>query len=129
MEGIPSYVNLATYHKYMPFTVPVFLLSNTLEALEQYPARFDVLQYRLKLLLNSPIYLKFGLQTFHYPIIVTFVGMNDFYMCTRLNDLDLHGASAYLKQRDYVQLSFIQPTFEKDFTILERLFANFMKLI
>ena len=128
IEGIPSYVNLATYHNYMPFTVPVFLLANTLAALEQYPARFEVLQQRLQLMLNSSIYLKYGLQTAHYPIIVTFVGVNDFYTCTRLNDFDLHGASAYLKQRDYVQLSMIQPTFEKDFAALERLFANYTKL-
>ena len=112
----------------MPFTVPVFLLANTLAALEQYPARFEVLQQRLQLMLDSSIYLQYGLQTAHYPIIVTFVGVNDFYTCTRLNDFDLHGASAYLKQRDYVQLSMIQPTFEKDFAALERLFANYTKL-
>ena len=125
---VPAYVNLATYHKHMPFTVPVFLLANTLAALEQYPARFEVLQHRLQLMLASPIYSRYGLQTSHYPIIVTFVGMNDFYKCARLNDFDLHGASAYLKQRDTVQLSIIQPTFNKDFAMLERLFANFMKL-
>ena len=54
--------------------------------------------------------------------------MNDFYTCARLNDFDLHGASAYLKQRDIVQISLIQPTFNKDFTALQQLFANFMKL-
>ena len=128
MKVVPSYVNLATYHNHMPFTVPVFLLANTLAALEQYPARFEVLQHRLQLMLASPIYSRYGLQTSHYPIIVTFVGMNDFYTCARLNDFDLHGASAYLKQRDTVQLSIIQPTFNKDFAMLERLFANFMTL-
>ena len=128
MEAIPSYVNLATYHKYMPFTVPVYLLANTLIALEQYPTRFKVLQDRLQLILDSPIYLQYGLQTEHYPIIVTCVGMYDFHTCTKLNEFDLHGTSSYLKQRDYLQLSIIQPTFEKDFSALEKLYANYIKL-
>ncbi|WP_431026784.1 aminotransferase class V-fold PLP-dependent enzyme [Lysinibacillus sp. LZ02] len=128
-DHIPCYFNLSTYHEKMPFTVPVYLLANTFAALEQYPARFEVLQNRLELVLTSPIYMHYGLQTVHYPIIVTFVEMEDFYTCTQLNDFALHGASRYLKQRGLVQLSIIQPTFEKDFAALVQLFSHYKKLM
>lgn len=124
---IPSYINLAHYHETMPFTVPVYLLENTKQALTQYPERYHLLEKRLKTVLASPFYTHFGLQTEHYPIIVTFVGLEEFALCAKLNDFDLHGASSYLKQNGFVQISTIQPDFERDFAALEQLYYSFMQ--
>lgn len=124
-EAIPFYVNLASYHETIPFTVPVYLLENIQQALLQYPERYRLLQQRLETVLASPLYENFGLQTKHYPIIVTFVELREFTTCAKLNDFDLHAASRYLKQRDFVQISMIQPSFESDFAALEQLYQYY----
>lgn len=126
-DDIPCYVNLASYHEAMPFTVPVYLLENTMQALGQYPARYQQLQERLETVLASPLYEHAGLQTVHYPIIVTFTELRDFTTCAKLNDFDLHAASSYLKRHDFAQISIIQPSFKEDFAALEQLLHLFMK--
>ncbi len=121
----PYYMNLASYHEMMPFTVPVYLLENIQQALTAYPERYLLLGKRLKTILSSPLYEQFGLETDHYPMIVTFTELEEFLLCAKLNDFDLHSASSYLKQRGFVQISMIQPTFERDFAALEQLYRSF----
>ena len=126
-EALPCYVNLASYHETMPFTVPVYLLENVRQALAEYPSRYRLLEERLERVLSSSLYKRHGLQTGHYPIIVTFSGMEHFSTCAKLNDFQMHGESGYLKGRGLMQISTIQPTFDEDFPALEQLLDCYLK--
>lgn len=122
--NMPHYANLALFDEQIPFTLPIYLLSNSLNALRQYPARFELLQRRQQKLLQSPIYEDIGIRTAHYPMIVSFHA-TDFVQCANVNDFDLHAASRYLKERDIVQISIIQPHFERDFEALQDLYEQY----
>lgn len=120
----PSYVNLALYaQRGIPFTVPHFLVDNVREALKSYPARYAQLAGRLRKIEQSA-FAPYLLETNRYPMIATLELPNSaaFFEVARLNGFYLHGESGYLATRDWLQISTVQPSFERDFEKLERLF-------
>ena len=121
---MPHYANLALFDERIPFTLPVYLLRGAADALRQYPKRYTVLQSRLQKLLQSSIYEDIGMRTTHYPMIVSFQATN-FAQCANVNGFDLHGASRYLLEQGVVQISIIQPHFERDFETLLQLYEHY----
>lgn len=124
VNNVPSYLNLTYYHQQMPYTLPTYLLQNINEQLAHYPARFDLLQQRLQQVLSSAIMKDIGIETTHYPMIVS-CKATDFVQCASVNDFDLHADSQYLKKAELAQISMIQPSFERDFSQLKVLYEYY----
>ena len=113
------YANLAHYHHHVPYTLPAYLLDNVHQALQQYPQRFELLQQRLQQVLHCEALVgdKVAIPQ-HYPTAITFQWRPEKAHSAMLNGLLLHHHSAYLQQRQWVQISVIQPYFEDDFESL-----------
>lgn len=134
----PLYVNLEHYVKHsVPFTLPAYLVSNTLSALQLYPTRFDTLKSRFDQLLNSSFSQYCIVQKATYPMIASLKlpkTLSNFSEDAKLNGFLLHDESSYLKERDIVQISVISIGFEKIFERLSEFFnvyreVNLMELM
>lgn len=125
----PSYLNLAIYaQKQVPFTLPHTFVRAVNEALATYPQRYAQLAMRMQQFEQSTL-ANYRIDTNSYPMIVTLelADAEKFNETAQLNGFYLHGDSHYLKQRNWLQISFIQPSFEQDFEKLERLFLVYRK--
>lgn len=123
----PLYLNLPYYiEKHIPFTLPHYFVEAVRDALKSYPERFEVLEKRMETIKNSVLDV-----TATYPMIATWAHpkMADILTTCALNGFLLHGDSAYLKERNIVQLSTIQPSFDKDFKRLQELLTYVMKTL
>lgn len=113
---LPAYIDLANYQRgTVPFTMPAVLVGNVEAALQLYPARYGLLQQRFDRLLQLP-FMHNQLATSHYPMILTLrcpEALANFTTDLKLNGLFVHGDSKYLRQRNLMQLSVIQPDFEE----------------
>lgn len=112
------YTDLSQYHHNTPFTLPAYLLANTAHALKTYPQRFEQLQNRLQSVLQDEILQKYALKTQAYPTAINFQLPALYTLNAPLNGLFLHNQSAYLKAKQWSQISVIQPDFEADFEAL-----------
>ncbi|MCM3389898.1 aminotransferase class V-fold PLP-dependent enzyme [Ureibacillus chungkukjangi] len=133
-EGkMPSYLNLAKYQKSKPpFTIPAMLVANVLEALKNYPNRYRLLEQRFMKIRDLKIVEKYGVNTNHYPMIITLQLSDELIGIIedlKLNGIHLHGDSAYLRNRNFVQLSTIQPDFEEAFTQLKWIEGYYISVI
>lgn len=109
----PLYLNLPYYNeKQIPFTLPHFYIKAVSDALKAYPERYTVLEKRMELVKNSGLPVKAK-----YPMIASWQHekMPHIIQTCELNGFLLHGDSAYLKERNFAQISTIQPNFEKDY--------------
>lgn len=120
--SIPMYLDLGCYaNGGIPFTYSSQLLESLEIALKAYDnnGRYKVLNERYdKLLLAEQNGELEFLTKQSYPMIVTLkVPTINKHMSkdARLSGFDLHDQSAYLKARQWVQLSLIQPEFEESF--------------
>lgn len=122
---VPSYLNLALYaDKEIPFTMPYVLVDCVNRALKSYPERYTQLASRMKKIEQSS-FAAYLLETNRYAMIATLElpKSPEFNEIARLNGFYLHGESSYLKGRGWLQISTIQPSFERDFEKLEKLFS------
>lgn len=123
----PLYMNLHYYlEKTIPFTLPHFLVQSVNTALKAYPARFESLQNRLKLVSEAGL----PIQAVN-PIIATLQHpeMPKIMETCALNGFLLHGESGYLKERQSAQISTIQPKFERDFKQVAQLITNILETL
>lgn len=128
-SSAPSYLNLALYaEKGIPFTLPHLLVDNVSRALDSYPARYAQLAGRLEKIEQSA-FAPYLIDTERYAMIATLElpGSEAFMAVARLNGFYLHGESDYLKKRGWLQISTVQPSFERDFEKLERLFELYSR--
>lgn len=129
-SAAPSYLNLATYAQMeIPFTLPHTFVRAVNEALTAYPQRYAQLAARMKIFEQS-VFAQYRITTNDYPMIVTLElpNVKKFNETARLNGFYLHGESEYLRTRDWLQISLIQPSFERDFKKLEQLFLAYEDL-
>ncbi|MFJ7661407.1 aminotransferase class V-fold PLP-dependent enzyme [Lysinibacillus sp. NPDC097162] len=112
---IPAYLDLANYQQGMiPSTLPAVLIGNVVNALQAYPARYSQLQQHYEALLQLP-FMDYRLATTAYPMILTIQcpkELTNLSTDLKLNGLYVHGDSEYLRNRNFIQLSVIQPDFE-----------------
>lgn len=129
----PLYVNLEHYFNHpVPFTLPAYLVSNTLSALQMYPTRFDTLKSRFDQLRNSPFSQYCIVEKATYPMIVTLKlpkALSNFSEDAKLNGFLLHDESSYLKKHNIVQISVISIGFEKIFERLSEFFNLYQEVI
>ena len=126
-SSAPLYLNLPYYmEKNIPFTLPHVFIKAINEALKAYPERYQILQKREDLIRNTALPI-----VEVSPIIATLQHeqMPKIMGTCALNGLLLHGDSSYLKERQYAQISTIQPTFERDVKKLVELVSNIMKTL
>ncbi|WP_042474928.1 GNAT family N-acetyltransferase [Bacillus ndiopicus] len=125
----PLYINLAHYEQLqIPFTLPAALIHSTLTALRHYPARFELLAKRMKLLQDWSCYAEYAFKTNPYSMIASFKLPNELHRLgddLKLNGIYLHDESSYLQNRGLVQLSIIQPYFEEAFTLLKKIYSQY----
>lgn len=112
---IPAYLDLANYQQgAIPSTLPAVLIGNVVDALQAYPARYSQLQQHFEALLQLP-FMDYRLPTTAYPMILTIQCPRKLINLStdlKLNGLYVHGDSEYLRKRNFIQLSIIQPDFE-----------------
>ncbi len=129
----PLYLNLYYYFKNsLPFTMPAFLVSNTLFALQQYPERFTILQERMNQVIESPFKPFSFIQSATYPMIMSMnmsAELQYFSEDAKLNGLLLHDESNYLKKRQITQISVISPNFEQAFKKLQAFYVCYNQVI
>lgn len=129
----PLYVNLEHYFtQTIPFTLPAYLVSNTLAALQCYPTRFDILQSRFNRLIASTFGQYCMVERSTYPMIVSLKFpkvFTSFSEDAKLNGFLLHDESSYLKKHNLVQISVISVDFEMVFERLEAFFNAYNELI
>ena len=119
-KNLPSYLDLGLYaNGNIPFTYSSQLFKSFEQALYAYEKdmRYSLLQSRYEQLLEAEKEEEMSfLTTEGYPMIVTLKGNeSNQYMAedAALSGFELHFKSAYLAERGWVQLSIIQPDFEK----------------
>jgi len=120
--SIPSYLDLGSYaNGRIPYTYSSQLLKSLEIALEAYDndARYTVLNERYRELLHAQESGELEFLTKQgYPMIVTLSVQQinkHLALDAGLSGFDLHSQSAYLKDRQWVQISIIQPNFEESF--------------
>ncbi|WP_075619272.1 GNAT family N-acetyltransferase [Paenisporosarcina indica] len=121
-SSIPSYLDLGSYaNGRIPYTYSSQLLKSLEIALKAYhnEARYTVLNERYQNLLHVEASGELEFLTKQgYPMIVTLTMQQIgkyLSLDARLSGFDLHDQSAYLKDRQWVQISLIQPNFEESF--------------
>ncbi|WP_313799235.1 GNAT family N-acetyltransferase [Cytobacillus sp.] len=129
---LPSYLDLGLYASgNVPFTYSSQLFKSFEQALYAYEnnERYTLLQSRYEQLLSAENEEEMSfLTTEGYPMIVTLKGNeDDQYMAedAALSGFELHYKSAYLAERGWVQLSIIQPDFEKAWTKFRKWHLNY----
>ncbi|HWI47184.1 MAG TPA: aminotransferase class V-fold PLP-dependent enzyme [Rummeliibacillus sp.] len=129
----PLYINLTHYfNNPLPFTIPAFLVANTLLALKEYPKRFELLQTRMEQILNSPFSQYSIVQTSTYPMIVSMklpLELEHFSDDAKLNGLLLHDESMYLKKYRLTQISTVSLNFEIAFEQLNAFYKTYLQII
>ncbi|WP_243840714.1 GNAT family N-acetyltransferase [Paenisporosarcina antarctica] len=132
--SIPMYIDLGCYaNGEIPYTYSSQLLESVEIALKAYDnnARYNVLNERYDKLLLAEQNGEFEFLTKQsYPMIVTLkVPPVNKHMAkdARLSGFDLHDQSAYLKARQWVQLSLIQPEFEESFEKFRLWLRNYVE--
>lgn len=129
---LPAYLDLANYQQgEIPYTLPAALIGNVAHALQAYPARYSQLQQRFDALLQLPV-MHDRLQTTAYPMIVTIQcprRLTNISTDLKLNGFYIHGDSDYLRKRNFIQLSVIQPDFDKAFSRLRDLLTYYMDTV
>lgn len=131
-ESLPSYLDLGLYsNENIPFTFSSQLLKSLEQALNKYQngTRYSQLQQRYNLLLDADKKGELSfLTTKGYPMIVT-LKVDEAYANladdAALSGFDLHFKSAYLAERNWIQLSIIQPDFEKAWSKFIKWFNNY----
>jgi len=131
-QHIPSYLDLGLYAKgNIPFTYSSQLFRSLEQALVAYAndERYTLLEKRYQLLRaaekNGDISF---LTSKGYPMIVTFKGnvsCPNMAEDAALSGFDLHYKSVYLAERNWVQLSIIQPDFEKGWSKFYKWYINY----
>lgn len=131
--SIPMYLDLSCYaNGGIPYTYSSQLLESLEIALKAYDnnARYNVLNERYDKLLLAEQKGEFEFLTKQgYPMIVTLKVSQfnkDMAKDARLSGFDLHDQSAYLKDRQWVQLSLIQPEFEESFEKFRLWLSNYV---
>lgn len=120
LERHGAYCQLARYHQSLPFTLPAYLVSNVLSALQAYPERYQTLKQHLQDALSHPILQQYCVHTQHYPTAISYQLPPEYAQNAALNGLFLHHHSAYLQQKQWAQISTIQPSFADDFATLNQ---------
>jgi len=112
---LPAYLDLANYQQgAIPFTLPAVLVANVETALQAYPERYGQLQQRFNTLLQLP-FMHYQVSTRQYPMLITLQlpkALANLQSDLKLNGLYVHADSQYLRRRNFIQLSVIQPDFE-----------------
>ncbi|MFJ7667282.1 aminotransferase class V-fold PLP-dependent enzyme [Lysinibacillus sp. NPDC097195] len=130
--SLPAYLDLGNYQQgEIPYTLPASLVGNVAHALQAYPARYSELQQRFQALLQLPI-MDNRIETTTYPMIVTIQcakRLSNISTDLKLNGLYVHGDSEYLRQRHFIQLSVIQPDFDKAFSRLHDLLTYYLQTV
>ena len=130
---LPTYLNLARYQQSNPpFTIPAMLVANTFDALKEYPARYRLLEQRFMQLQDLEIVERYGVPTINFPMIVTVqlpIELKGIQDDLKLNGILLHAESAYLRERNYVQLSTIQPDFEEAIKQLQEVMGYYLHIL
>jgi Aminotransferase class-V len=128
---LPSYLNLKKYQQVdPPFTVPAVLVTNVLKALNDYPHRYKLLADRFMRLRDLGIVKKYAIPTNNYPMIVTLQLPNELKQLNddlKLNGIFLHADSTYLHNKNFVQLSTIQPDFEEALKQLKEIVGYYLE--
>lgn len=113
---IPTYLDLGCYaNGVIPFTYSSQLLESLEIALKSYDnnGRYNLLRDRYQVLIQAEKNGEFEFLTKQgFPMIVTLkVNQvhNDLAEDAKLSGFDLHYESAYLKERNWIQISLIQP--------------------
>ncbi|MEK3764482.1 MULTISPECIES: aminotransferase class V-fold PLP-dependent enzyme [unclassified Solibacillus] len=123
----PLYLNLPYYiERQIPFTLPHFYIKAVSDALKAYPERYTVLNKRMELIKSSGLPVKTM-----YPMIASWQHekMPLIIQTCELNGFLLHSDSAYLKERNFAQISTIQPNFEKDYKKVMELISYMMETL
>lgn len=121
------YTDLAQYDGRLPYTLPAYLIGNVDDALTAYPARYDMLANRLEQVLQLEGLKKLKTSE-HFATAVTFLGTPAFVLDAQLNGFELHAQSEYLRNRQFVQLSTVQPSFEKDFAVFSEWLSLYVQI-
>lgn len=123
-ESLPSYIDLGRYQHDIPFTLPYSLLKSFGIALKQYPKRYGLLQGRFDTMKQQIKEWPLVAEGFPTAIsISTEDQFNDFPQDAHLSGFELHAQSGYLKKRGIFQISCIQPSFEKDWEVLQKFYT------
>ncbi|MFJ7839954.1 aminotransferase class V-fold PLP-dependent enzyme [Lysinibacillus sphaericus] len=132
VTALPAYLDLTNYqHGTIPYTLPAALVGNVVEALQAYPARYHQLQQRYEALLQLP-FMHYRLPITAYPMIITIQcpnGLTKLATDLKLNGLFVHADSNYLKHRNFIQLSVIQPDFELAYRRLQNLLTFYKQTV
>ena len=130
--SLPAYLDLANYQQgVVPYTLPAVLIGNVVDALQAYPARYRQLQQRYDELLQLP-FMHYRLPTTTYPMIITIQCPNSLAnlpIDLKLNGLYVHSDSTYLRNRNFVQFSVIQPNFALAFRRLRDLLTYYNQIV
>jgi aspartate aminotransferase-like enzyme len=130
---LPAYLDLGCYAEgNIPFTVSSQMLEGLEVALQTYidDNRYALLNERYSMLqeVEQQLELEFLTQQ-GYPMIVTFKTKSlPKYLGddARLSGFDLHDQSLYLKEREWVQMSIIQPNFKQSFEKFREWLSNYL---
>ena len=129
---LPAYLDLANYQQgAIPFTLPAVLVANVAAALQAYPERYGQLQQRFKTLLQLP-FMHYQVSTRQYPMLVTLKlpkTLANLQSDLMLNGYYVHADSQYLRQRDFIQLSVIQPDFEIAINHLHKILNYYKQIV
>lgn len=130
--SIPAYMDLANYQQgAIPFTLPASLVRNVEVALQAYPARYELLQQRFDTLLQLP-FMHYKLSTTYYPMLITLEcpkSLSQLHTDLTLNQLFVHGDSRYLREKNFIQLSVIQPDFEQAIVRLQEILCYYQQVV
>lgn len=114
VPGGALYTDLAQYDVHLPYTLPAYLIGNVSEALNVYPARYEVLASRLKEAIKLSECGLVKVDVPHFSTAVSFKLPSEFVLDAQLNGFELHAQSEYLRSRHLAQVSTVQPSFDKD---------------
>jgi len=131
-ESIPAYLDLGCYgNGKIPYTYSSQLVESLEIALKAYDGnlRYELLEerYRKLLVAEQNEELSF-LTALGYPMIVTLKkSRTNKHLAedARLSGFDLHVQSSYLKEREWVQISIIQPDFDEAFEKFRLWLSNY----
>ncbi|MET0787503.1 MAG: aminotransferase class V-fold PLP-dependent enzyme, partial [Paenisporosarcina sp.] len=131
--SLPAYLDIGCYADgRIPFTVSSQMLEGLEVALQAYIEndRYELLKGRYLLLQQVEEHNELEFLTSQgYPMIVTFKKKSlpkHLGDDARMSGFDLHDQSLYLKEREWVQMSIIQPNFEQSFEKFRKWLHNYI---
>ncbi len=129
---LPAYLDLANYQQgAIPFTLPAVLVANVEAALQAYPERYEQLQQRFTTLLQLP-FMQYQVSTRQYPMLITLQlpkALGNLQRDLKLNGFYVHADSQYLRQRNFIQFSTIQPDFELAVVLLHDILSYYQQVV